>query len=1001
MIDSILIKIKNDNFDFNDEELKLIKENDDLGKEFVDRINRLYDSFILNKKDTTSYDNLIKYMAKNDLMSDLVYNSLNNNAMFPLILDALDNNFCDYEFVISYINEKKLDSNLSEKLINYYYESITKNNYEEVVIYSQKSIEILLELKRYDLIEKAKINTDLSDTLIDKLFEIFGEKIINIDFEINNSELDFNEVIDIVINKIKAKEDYKKYLLTLSKAKMYSLDVSYDYDLLFSTIPELYKKIISERILETINSNKNINGISSNFFNQGNNFMIFLNISEKLVDYIINNYFYDEQFINKINPEALELIFNIYLKKTKLNKKHLVELKSRVGYKIFMYLKNKNIEELINLDDLNFQKVMNLFPDGKYSVDELKVFYKKVKLKEFAKENRDTINIGAAFVSSLSDNTLEYLSLIGKLETVMDENFYIVFNEKYKTEFNSDKSKSRELLMFIADKIKNGDESEKEKYYEILRFITGYYIEYNRQKYIKSTDIYKDFQVISKYDEKNLQNTIVDYLLKNNFLEINYKNQTISFYDALIEEMNIIGIEKELAIEIISFYNTRTINNSKFSEKEVKSNVKQMKLLATKLTSMLSNDDIKLLISKLDDKVRKIYEFPEGNKNSELLQILSELNINSIKNNILSNDDIYNSLLKIFKKYRPHLLPTSVLEYIQNSPVNILYNSQDLAMFIMNYLTYYKNGNIEEISLYKLLEDVSQDTTNNIGYAILGEEDYKLIRANPKPNSAQTRTTPERVKESVQRTIQNFKRNQVAVPTFNEVINLGSGKKIRVVVGNFTHPCNLTHGERTGACMRIGGAFDSLYKFCLDNPFGFHIRFEDPETGEYISRVSGFRNGNSVFLNQLSDSCNNLKYSNFDIALACKTASDMIIEQSKDSMMPIDNVCITERCAMIGTKYPRVNLGVDSVKTGHSYFDTNIEPICIALSTSSTNSEFVPVNFDNSNVNMYLPAREVVEQITYAKIASQRINRVNLVKKCLENEYIDNEYIIPLNDVVY
>ena len=50
---------------------------------------------------------------------------------------------------------------------------------------------------------------------------------------------------------------------------------------------------------------------------------------------------------------------------------------------------------------------------------------------------------------------------------------------------------------------------------------------------------------------------------------------------------------------------------------------------------------------------------------------------------------------------------------------------------------------------------------------------------------------------------------------------------------------------------------------------------------------------------------------------------------------------------------------------------------------------------------MYLPAREVVEQITDAKIASQRINRVNLVKKCLENEYIDNEYIIPLYDVVY
>ena len=46
---------------------------------------------------------------------------------------------------------------------------------------------------------------------------------------------------------------------------------------------------------------------------------------------------------------------------------------------------------------------------------------------------------------------------------------------------------------------------------------------------------------------------------------------------------------------------------------------------------------------------------------------------------------------------------------------------------------------------------------------------------------------------------------------------LKNGKKINIVVGNFSNIINLTYGERTGACMRIGGAGKSLFNFCLTN----------------------------------------------------------------------------------------------------------------------------------------------------------------------------------------
>ena len=116
---------------------------------------------------------------------------------------------------------------------------------------------------------------------------------------------------------------------------------------------------------------------------------------------------------------------------------------------------------------------------------------------------------------------------------------------------------------------------------------------------------------------------------------------------------------------------------------------------------------------------------------------------------------------------------------------------------------------------------------------------------------------------------------------------------MHVVVGNFTHPSNLTHGERTGACMRIGGAGKSLFDFCLEDDNGFHIRFVNPKTGKFVSRVSGFRNGNTVFLNELRFS-EDSEYTNKDVVEACKLIARELIEVSKESELPIDNVVVTD-----------------------------------------------------------------------------------------------------------
>jgi hypothetical protein len=225
---------------------------------------------------------------------------------------------------------------------------------------------------------------------------------------------------------------------------------------------------------------------------------------------------------------------------------------------------------------------------------------------------------------------------------------------------------------------------------------------------------------------------------------------------------------------------------------------------------------------------------------------------------------------------------------------------------------------------------------------------------------------------------------------------------MHLVVGNFTHPSNLTHGERTGACMRIGGVGETLFQFALDNPNGFHIRFEDPSNNGYISRVTGFRNGNTVFLNELRDSCNKDKYSNDDVIDACTQAAKELIELSKDSSCPIENVVVHRAYATIDMKSPMEYLGVDNIKEGLPQFYSDVSSSAIILATSASKGKFTPLDFDKSRVPTYQPLREKPKVVKNIQEASNKINRVNSVKCLLAGE--NYEYIEPMqftNGLIY
>ena len=237
-----------------------------------------------------------------------------------------------------------------------------------------------------------------------------------------------------------------------------------------------------------------------------------------------------------------------------------------------------------------------------------------------------------------------------------------------------------------------------------------------------------------------------------------------------------------------------------------------------------------------------------------------------------------------------------------------------------------------------------------------------------------------------------YHRQELTIPEVAISVKTNNNKVINASFGSFTDPINLTYGERTGACMRIGGSAEPLLNFCISNPSGFHIKFTDEEDN-FISRVSGFRVGNTIFLNELK--CSVLDdYSDEDVVLACKTISKKIIDLSLNSTFPIDNVVISNRFALSSSN-PDTCLSINLAKDGYEsprYCDVNPNN-CLLLATSSKDQEvpFVPFKKNSSPLPVYPTKRCPIKYTTDSKEINESIIRLNIINEILSG--------VPINDV--
>ena len=276
---------------------------------------------------------------------------------------------------------------------------------------------------------------------------------------------------------------------------------------------------------------------------------------------------------------------------------------------------------------------------------------------------------------------------------------------------------------------------------------------------------------------------------------------------------------------------------------------------------------------------------------------------------------------------------------------------------------------------------------------LLGNDDYNLIVTNPGPNSANM-TKQERLASIPKLIRQIYSREYTTVPSCELNVNVGEDKDLRISIADIYDPMVLTYGERTGACLRLGGLYDKLFKYCLGDENGFHIKFSDPETGNFVSRVTGIRNGNTVFLNQLRLSVDD-KYSKEDLIKATRAVAEFIVEYTRDDTYPIDNVIISNYYAMNGQPSIQLHLPNFLEPFRSLPFDIVLDGVVLYSSSIDDHNELVPYEFSDDDVTRYKPLNRKVQGAS-KQMARQMINRVHMINEIMNGKSIDEINMLDL-----
>lgn len=777
-----------------------------------------------------------------------------------------------------------------------------------------------------------------------------------------------NEFIDKIIQTIKN----KKHLSKLLKYNRVNEQLIIKYIDQITDIKDLIE-IVSElkdkykiKYLDKFNDKKKIELIND-MYDSDLKFKAFGYIDNKEVLFELIEHC--ENFPNYSND--FEYIIDLYCNKYNLSKERLLFVVKNVSLSILKVIENPNIIKIFKTSQENFMKVMQILDKEQLKMDPsaMNDILNTLLQREFRIKSPEIILVFPNMLNAIENKDKEFL--LEKLNEI-SQNFDV----------NSELSQNNWSLLQFIDLLLNKNEAA----INCLHIICTKFIRDKRNKYIQDKmQISLEMSTITKYDK----NDLMKYMIYNYPVEL-----IICFFPCIsdveeskyfTEEEQIFLNNRDLIKEIILY--RKNPNNYHQIPENVKNNMKLFNNVFAKSVSNLTTEDF------VDVNIdKKKCEFK--NVDSEfLVNIMMYLDIDRLEKSLFNNPELFEKLMKFWKQYKIGGWGNTFNLLLSNA--GIIVDAEIIANFIQYFGLSYESlqekiekGELANISLTALIDLAACYSSESKKYSmVFGTENFKYIASNPGPN-ASTMLKENRIEKAVQllKTIRT--RDYVTVPPVDQDFTLKNGKKINIVVGNFSNIINLTYGERTGACMRIGGAGKSLFNFCLEDENGFHIRFSNPDTGNFVSRVSGFRNGNTVFLNQLRYS-EDLSYTNKDIVEACKLIADELIRLSKNSSFPIENVVITSDYSMKYSNMLEKNLGISDPQLGMKKFYTDVSSTSIVLSTSNQNNELVEPKLGVKGIPKY-PVKRDKQKILYNRDCQEYVAHLKSLDQVLSGYAVDD-----------
>lgn len=675
---------------------------------------------------------------------------------------------------------------------------------------------------------------------------------------------------------------------------------------------------------------------------------------DNITDYYIHADWLDE--VENIDDDINKEIIKKIAEENGLNYDNLLKLFSRLGYDIRNL--GDNLKKIVNLNPDEFEKVMQIIDIGKSSKltmsdinDFLPTFYER----EFRINNRRQILIFSRLQNLIQNKDKEgIINILSEINNVVNINAILEENNLNPETFIDDllENENNEFLLNVLHKITNSYLTEMRNLYVAKR-------KKNAENELNLDYSYDKNYLISKLFQS--------YEIQDIYKLINSKINKDKLDNEQIELLN----NEYLLKECLKFMKDQK-NYPKTEFAKIKSKLKSLNRILNKL---YEDKTLDFLGNKDDENVKLIPKPKEIESNDLFIRILIELDIDILKDKLLIYPELYDKLLNILKKYK-FVSWSNTFENLLES-ADLSFDENDIATLINYFYSFYPK--LEEkqkdgIRLSNILDELRTYGSNSAKYKyLLGKEDSDFIISNPGPNSSHLKVE-ERLKMIPEKVLIQFKRKFITVPPIDEDILLENGKKIHVDIGDITSAINLTYGERTGACMRIGGAGRTLFDFCLENENGFHVRLTDPVTSNFISRVSCFRNGNTVFLNQLRDSLDK-NISNSDLIDAISIVAKKLVELTKESEYPIKNVIISDGYAMRARHNDKTSLNINDVKEGYNYFYSDVNSNNAIYLEKNSEIELGPEKAEKYDVlrkkiACYEEQEEIIAQI-------QKFNLVN------------------------